>query len=345
MKKISILILLLSYFGILFLFDYKEVNALSYDFKVNSVTTNAYGDDKVVNLYQETYSTLNYALTGNITPSVNRPFQVFFGLEEPISIKAGNTYSFVFYFASRGGYYLPNYLTLNQQDFNMECTNLPYTDVLNDNTLLNTYVALSCHVDVTFKSNVNVSQFRVIVAQSNTTSSKAPFSVWFRERTYYYSNDKSNDSIQQAIDTQTQQQHDDALTQQELQKEQTEATNKQTETITDTKVPDVDVNGLTQLVPKGPIDSILNLPLTMLNDVKEVFTGHICEEVDLPIPFINKTITLPCINDIYDKIGLGSLITLISGIISGYILFKYLISLYKWVDDVLTFRENNWIDM
>lgn len=97
-------------------------------------------------------------------------------------------------------------------------------------------------------------------------------------------------------------------------------------------------------LPAGPLDSILNLPLSFLQNL---FTNlsKTCQPVSLPLPFVNKNLELPCLNSIYSQIdGLSAWINTIGVIASAFILFTYLINLYKWVDDTLTFRENNYID-
>lgn len=97
-------------------------------------------------------------------------------------------------------------------------------------------------------------------------------------------------------------------------------------------------------LPAGPLDSILNLPLSFLQNL---FTNlsKTCQPVSLPLPFVNKNLQLPCLNSIYSQIeGLSTWINTIGVIASAFILFTYLINLYKWVDDTLTFRENNYID-
>ena len=97
-------------------------------------------------------------------------------------------------------------------------------------------------------------------------------------------------------------------------------------------------------LPPGPLDSILNLPLSFLNNLSTNLSKT-CQPVTLPLPFVDKTLDLPCLNSIYSQIdGLDAWITGIGAIASVFILFTYLINLYKWVDDTLTFRENNYID-
>ena len=96
-------------------------------------------------------------------------------------------------------------------------------------------------------------------------------------------------------------------------------------------------------LPPGPVDSILNLPLTFLQSLYNALSGS-CSPVRLPVPYINYIFELPCISTIYDGFGITALWNSIGLIASGFILYSYLTKLYKWVDDTLTFRENNHID-
>lgn len=97
-------------------------------------------------------------------------------------------------------------------------------------------------------------------------------------------------------------------------------------------------------LPAGPVDSILNLPLTMFQNLSNNI-GSTCTPLVVNLPYVNENITLPCLNSIYQQIeGLSVWINSIGVIASAFILYSYLLTLYKWVDDTLTFRENNHID-
>lgn len=96
-------------------------------------------------------------------------------------------------------------------------------------------------------------------------------------------------------------------------------------------------------LPAGPVDSILNLPLSLLNNLTSNLSKS-CQPVILPIPYVNKDLTLPCVNTLYDDMGISGWVTTIGVIASAFIMFSYLLKLYKWVDDTLSFRENNQID-
>lgn len=111
--------------------------------------------------------------------------------------------------------------------------------------------------------------------------------------------------------------------------------------ITDDTPPDF--NGLKNSagwLPKGPVDSIINLPLSLLENIQDNL-GKTCQPVSLPLPFVNKNIDLPCINSLYSQIeGMNTFFNWCGVVASVFILFRYLIYLYNRVDSTLTLREN-----
>lgn len=93
-------------------------------------------------------------------------------------------------------------------------------------------------------------------------------------------------------------------------------------------------------LPPGPVDSILNLPLTFLNNLISNLSKT-CAPVSIPIPFVNQSFQLPCISSLYDSMGITSFVNWV-GLISGtLILYYYLLSLYKWVDNTIQMKDNN----
>ena len=98
-------------------------------------------------------------------------------------------------------------------------------------------------------------------------------------------------------------------------------------------------------LPPGPVDTIINIPLNLLNNLLSSLDDNSCSQLVIDIPFLeNKQLIIPCISTIYDKMGAGALFNSIGAVASAFILFRYLIGFYKWVDDTLTFREQNWGD-
>lgn len=93
-------------------------------------------------------------------------------------------------------------------------------------------------------------------------------------------------------------------------------------------------------LPDGPLDSILNLPLSLLENLSTNLSKT-CQSVYLPLPYVDSTIELPCVSTIYSKIeGLDVWLNTIGVIASAFILFSYLVFIEKWADATLTLREN-----
>lgn len=117
------------------------------------------------------------------------------------------------------------------------------------------------------------------------------------------------------------------------------------ETLTDDSIPSTEeLENMAGWLPPGPVDSILNLPLTMLNGLFNTMSNNSCQPVILTLPFVDRDLTLPCIRTIYQSINAMSFINWVGAIASAFILFNYFLRLYSWVDKTLTFRENNYID-
>lgn len=101
------------------------------------------------------------------------------------------------------------------------------------------------------------------------------------------------------------------------------------------------LNDTTGWLPSGPVDSILNLPLSLLNNLSTNLNKQ-CTPISLTIPFIDKnnTLVLPCLsNTLSDNIeGFDTFYTWLGLIVSCLLLYRYLMSLYVWVDNVLMLR-------
>lgn len=93
-------------------------------------------------------------------------------------------------------------------------------------------------------------------------------------------------------------------------------------------------------LPAGPVDSILTLPLTMFQNIIKNL-GNTCTPINLPLPYVKKDLTIPCFNTIVSSLdGFVNWWNGIGLICSGFILYKYLLKLYKWVDNILSFNDN-----
>lgn len=93
-------------------------------------------------------------------------------------------------------------------------------------------------------------------------------------------------------------------------------------------------------LPPGPVDSLINLPLTMLQNLSNAL-GSTCEPVTLTLPFVHEDIQLPCLVSVYNKMGeLPVWLNTIGTIASGFILFGYFLNLYDWVYNRIKMKDN-----
>lgn len=114
-------------------------------------------------------------------------------------------------------------------------------------------------------------------------------------------------------------------------------------TLTDTSVPDFDQNKFLGYLPDNPLSAILNMPLNIFNNLHTSLSSSTCTPLTFPLPFLeNKNIKLDCISFLYNKMGVTNLVNYIGTLLGAFTLYNYLLNLYKWVDGILTYRENNW---
>lgn len=97
------------------------------------------------------------------------------------------------------------------------------------------------------------------------------------------------------------------------------------------------VDNLVGYLPAGPLDSIINLPLSMLNAISSNL-GKTCVAPTFKVPFVNENFTLPCVSTLYEKMGATTLLNSLGGIAAAVMLYKYFVYLYNWVDHVLSLR-------
>lgn len=114
--------------------------------------------------------------------------------------------------------------------------------------------------------------------------------------------------------------------------------------ITDSSSPDIEGLGDSAgWLPPGPLDSVLNLPLSLFNSLTTNLNKS-CSPVSIPLPYVKKDLTIPCINTLYDKIGVSTFITWLGVIVSGLMLYTYLLKLYKWIEDRISLNETHSVD-
>lgn len=101
------------------------------------------------------------------------------------------------------------------------------------------------------------------------------------------------------------------------------------------------LNDTTGWLPAGPVDSILNLPLSLLNNLSTNLNKQ-CTPISLNIPFLDKnnTLVLPCLaNTLSENVeDFDTFYSWLGLVVSCLLLYKYLMSLYVWVDNVLMLR-------
>ena len=106
---------------------------------------------------------------------------------------------------------------------------------------------------------------------------------------------------------------------------------------------DADVSGAGNVagwLPPGPLDSLINLPLTMLTNINSSL-NKTCSPLEVNLPYVNKTVEIPCLNTIFNQItGLNSFWTWVGMIGSVLILYRYLINLYNYYDKLTDLQAN-----
>lgn len=133
-------------------------------------------------------------------------------------------------------------------------------------------------------------------------------------------------NTQQSIDNQTQQQNKNHKETMDYMKDETDIDTSK-------------VDSLVGYLPAGPLDSIINLPLSMLNSINTNLSNT-CVAPTFKVPFINEDFTLPCISALYDKMGATTLLNTFGVIAAAVMLYKYFVYLYNWIDSVLSLKGN-----
>lgn len=131
-------------------------------------------------------------------------------------------------------------------------------------------------------------------------------------------------NTQQSIDKQTEQQNKNHKETMDYMKD-------------DSDIDSSEVDNLVGYLPAGPLDSIINLPLSMLNAISSNL-GKTCVAPTFKVPFVNENFTLPCVSTLYEKMGATTLLNSLGGIVAAVMLYKYFVYLYNWVDHVLSLR-------
>lgn len=160
---------------------------------------------------------------------------------------------------------------------------------------------------------------------------------------------KIND-VASAVDNAANQAHSDAEAQLAEQQKANQIAEEQKNFVTDTSTPEAgdiansDSLPSVGLLPPGPLDSILLLPVNILNSIIQSFGGN-CSPVVAPLPFVGENLTFPCFSDTFYTGSMAPLATLLGGVASAFILYKYFKHLYKKVDRAVSLEttdEDEW---
>lgn len=132
---------------------------------------------------------------------------------------------------------------------------------------------------------------------------------------------------------------------QEITNEKLDKTNEElgelNDNITSEDPPDLDaLEDSAGWLPPGPVDSILNLPLTFFNNLISNLSKS-CQPVEIPLPYVSKNLTLPCISTLYAQIGATTFLNWVGLIVGTIILYNYFLNLYKWIDDTIQMKDNS----
>lgn len=188
----------------------------------------------------------------------------------------------------------------------------------------NTYVGNSTYMTIKYECSINISQESTFLALSVIPSPTDPTSAMFvresnlvittNEAEFIVNNDNKNH------------------------KETMEGLYEIRDSITDTTIPDVSNFGqdYAGYLPAGPLDSIVNMPKTLLIGLLDDF-NQTCSPIDLTLPFVDRNITIPCLNTLYRKIPALNLFTQTIGLIAMVlIIFRYSYFLSNVKDGLLT---------
>lgn len=271
------------------------------------------------------YPILNMTFTdfGNFTMQAHQPYVFVFSMYQytsvPVTGEIGDVIQFYIKTTTNSSWYLTN----------TSCV----FDTYNNNTITCTVVPDSTyeyinHVQVSFTHGPGAGWL------SNTYRGNSTFTVDTTD-TYYNELNEINSSInKQSIAINGVK---DAITDgfDDLSGklvDQSNITNDIYEDLTDDSYPDSDISSLgsvSSLLPAGPVDSLLAIPVTFLNKTITALGGT-CSPFTFTFVF-DEEMTFPCFEDLYDEFP-AALKIFCDTIPAGFLLIAYFKHLYKKVD-------------
>lgn len=141
----------------------------------------------------------------------------------------------------------------------------------------------------------------------------------------------------------------DVYLQQQIEQNQTIINNQNqiNDFLTDDTPPSADtsvLSGSAGWLPAGPVDSLLTLPITLAQGILDVFTGnHQCRPISLPLSLgpYSFNLDIPCMDSYFSLASVNIIWNAVGVIISAFVIYSTLKWLYTFVDETLSFRENN----
>lgn len=297
------------------------------------------------------YLTMNYFY--NSTP-VNFGNGNGIGFLFPVDIflKQGSYYSLTLYFGTTSKLTNPSPFTNNRCDLTTNNTN--YNNAVNNKGY--------CYYQLHYK------QYKFIVTHN---SPDVPFQHQYA-LTYMFSSRSANDTYiflpltdtvatsnqfyilgyeisfvgedQTAVMSEIEELKEEEQQTQQVIEEQTEQQQQNHEemmgTITDETSPDTSgLGNAAGWLPAGPVDSLLNLPITFFTTLLGKLDAT-CSPIVVELPFVEEDLTLPCLSTLFSQLTGFNTFWNSFGLIAGvWCLYKYFIALYKWVEHALSFDE------
>lgn len=123
-------------------------------------------------------------------------------------------------------------------------------------------------------------------------------------------------------------------------KETAENTKKIADEISDNSDPNIDVSGMSGvqgLLPAGPLDSLLSLPVNLLNILVNATSGT-CQPFTFTFVFDTEW-SLPCFDTFWNQVP-SSLLLFMSDLPAVYIFIKWAKSIYKRVERAVSFESS-----
>lgn len=229
-----------------------------------------------------------------------------------------------------------------------QTNDFPVQGVQQDGSTFPRYNIQTFNYNIRFKVNSNFNSdtftlggviFRVndYVSTVITGNTNPASSIQFAFNGINFYTSDGNATVENLIKQGNEQAHQDSQAQLQESKKQTEIAEEQKNFVTDTSTPNAsdiansDSLPSVGLLPSGPLDSLLLLPLNIMNSIFSSLGGS-CSPVVAPLPYVDQDVTFPCFGDTIYKGDFAPLNVLIGSVGSALILFYYFKHLYKKVD-------------